>query len=183
METDISKAFQGHLDANEKLIWTGQPKKGIVFRTADFFLIPFSLFWCGFAIFWFVSALCSGVPFFALFGVPFVIIGLFYVFGRFIIDAKQRANTFYALTEERIIIKSGVYKISIKSLNLRTLTDIELEEKSNGSGTISFGPKNPLLYWRNRMNWMPAANDTPALELIEDARRVYKLIVDLHKPH
>ena len=33
MEHDISKAFQGHLDSNEKLIWTGQPKKGIVFRT------------------------------------------------------------------------------------------------------------------------------------------------------
>ena len=183
MEHDISKAFQGHLDSNEKLIWTGQPKKGIVFRTADLFLIPFSLFWCGFAIFWFVSALLSGVPFFALFGVPFVIIGLIFVFGRFIIDAKQRANTFYALTEERIIIKSGIYKISIKSLNLKTLSDIELEEKSNSSGTISFGPKYRLMYWRNGLNWMPGANETPEFQLIEDARKVYKLIIDFQKPH
>jgi hypothetical protein len=66
---------------------------------------------------------------------------------------------------------------------LKTLSDIELEEKSNGSGTISFGPKNPLLYWRNGMNWMPGANETPAFELIEDARKVYKLIIDLQKPH
>ncbi|MDP4723728.1 MAG: PH domain-containing protein [Crocinitomicaceae bacterium] len=183
MENDLSKAFQGHLDTNEKLIWTGQPKKGIVFRTADLFLIPFSLAWCGFAIFWFVSALRSVVPFFALFGVPFVIIGLIFVFGRFVIDAKQRANTFYALTEERIIIKSGIYKKSIKSLNLRTLSDIELEEKSNGSGTISIGPKNPMLIWNNGMNWMPGANATPSLDLIEDARKVYKLIVDLQIPH
>jgi hypothetical protein len=31
------------------------------------------------------------------------------------------------------------------------------------------------------MNWMPGANDTPALELIEDARKVYKLIINLQK--
>ncbi|MEY4861046.1 MAG: hypothetical protein RL751_579 [Bacteroidota bacterium] len=118
MINDLSKALQGHLDPNEKLIWTGQPKKGIVFRTADLFLIPFSLAWCGFATFWFVSALRSVVPFFALFCVPFVVIGLIFVFGRFVIDAKQRANTFYALTDERIIIKSGIYKKLIKSLKI-----------------------------------------------------------------
>jgi hypothetical protein len=66
---------------------------------------------------------------------------------------------------------------------MKTLSDIELEEKSNGSGTISFGPKNPLLYWRNGMNWMPGANETPEFQLIEDARMVYKLIMDLQKPH
>jgi hypothetical protein len=32
--------------------------------------------------------LSSGVPFFALFGVPFVIIGLFYVFGKFCFKEK-----------------------------------------------------------------------------------------------
>lgn len=59
-----------HLDSGENLLWTGQPKTGIVFRNADIFLIPFSLLWCGFAIFWFITALTSGAPFFfAMFGI------------------------------------------------------------------------------------------------------------------
>lgn len=107
----VTIELQEHLDRNEKLIWTGQPKKGIVFRTTDVFLIPFSLLWCGFAIFWFTKAITSGAPFFfAMFGIPFIVAGLVFVFGRFIIDAKQRENTFYGLTEDRIVIKSGVYK-------------------------------------------------------------------------
>ena len=109
MDYNLTTELQEHLDTNEKLIWTGQPKKGIVFRTADIFLIPFSLLWCGFAIFWVIMA-SQGSIFFAMFGIPFVIIGLIFVFGRFIIDAKQRENTYYGLTDDRIIIKSGVYK-------------------------------------------------------------------------
>jgi uncharacterized membrane protein YdbT with pleckstrin-like domain len=117
-----------------------QPKKRIVFRTADIYLIPFSLLWCGFAIFWMISA-AKGSIFFAMFGIPFVVVGLIFVFGRFIIDAKLRENTYYGITEDRIIIKSGVFRKSVKSLNIKTLSDIEFDEKSDGSGTINIGPK------------------------------------------
>ena len=111
MRRNIQSELRQHLDSNERLLWTGQPKKGILFRTADIFLIPFSVLWCGFAIFWMIMASQAGL--FALFGIPFVIIGLIFVFGRFIIDAKQRENTFYGVTEDRIIIKSGVFSIFI----------------------------------------------------------------------
>lgn len=96
---DITE-LQQYLDTNEKLLWTGRPKTGIVFRTADIFLIPFSLLWCGFAIFWVTMASQASI-FFAMFGIPFVVIGLMLVFGRFIIDAKLRAHTYYGLTNNR----------------------------------------------------------------------------------
>ena len=119
MDYNISTELQQYVDSNEKLVWTGRPRTGIVFRSADIFLIPFSLFFCGFAIFWFTTALTSGAPFiFAMFGIPFVVIGIIMVFGRFIIDAKQRENTYYGLTNDRIIIKTGIYTKSIKSLKL-----------------------------------------------------------------
>ena len=182
MIDNLSNEFQEHLGANEKLIWTGQPKKGIIFRTADLFLIPFSLLWCGFAIFWVTSVLNSGAPFFfAMFGIPFIIMGLIFVFGRFIIDAKQRAKTFYGLTEDRIIIKSGFFKKSIKSLNISTLSEIEYVEKSDGSGTINFGPKNPMMMRGNGMNWWPGIEASPSLDLIEDARNVYNEIIEIQK--
>jgi hypothetical protein len=179
MDFTSTSELQQHLNLNEKLIWTGQPKKGIVFRAADIFLIPFSLLWCGFAIFWVYMA-AKGSILFAMFGIPFVIIGLIFVFGRFIIDAKQRENTFYGLTEQRIIIKSGVYRRSVKSLNIRTLSDIEYTEKSDGSGTINFGPKNPMM-WASGMNWWPGVRYSPSLDLIQDVSKVYNKIIELQR--
>ena len=181
MDYNISK-LQEHLDSNEKLIWTGRPKKGITFRLEDLFLIPFSLLWCGFAIFWFIGAWTSGAPFlFAMFGIPFVIIGLIFVFGRFIIDAKQREHTFYGLTNDRIIIKSGIFKQSVRSFNIKTMSDIECSEKKDKSGTIAIGPKNPWMFMGAGMSWWPGIKAAPSLELIQDVRKVYNQIIKLQQ--
>jgi len=167
-----------HLGRDENLLWSEKPKSGIVFRIADIFMIPFSILWCGFAIFWVIMAYQGG-GIFALFGVPFVIIGLIFVFGRFIIDSKQRENTVYGLTENRILIKSGVFSKNIKSLNIKTLSDIELSEKGDGTGTISIGPKNPFMVWGSGMNWWPGMKMNPQLEMIPNARKVYNQIIEI----
>ena len=182
MDFIVETELQQYLDPNEKLVWAGQPRKGIVFRTADIFVIPFSLLWCGFAIFWFKTALNSGAPiFFAMFGIPFVIIGLIFVFGRFIIDAKHRDSTYYGITEDRIIIKSGLFKKTIKSLNIRTLSDIEYTERSDGSGTINIGPRNPFQIRGTGMNWWAGRQSGPSLDLIQDVRKVYSKIIEIQK--
>jgi hypothetical protein len=182
MDFNIIPELQQYLESNEKLIWSGQPKKGIVFRTSDIFLIPFSILWCGFAIFWFTAALVSGASIlFAMFGVPFVCVGLFFVFGRFIFDAKNRENTFYGLTDNRIIIRSGVFKKTIKSINLKTLSEIEYEERSDGSGTINFGPVNPFFMRSNNLNWFSGSRPNTSLELIQDVRKVYNKIREIQQ--
>lgn len=177
---DISSELRQYLDHHERLHWTGQPKKGILFRSSDIFMIPFSLFWCGFAIFWFIGASQASMLF-ALFGIPFILAGLILVFGRYFIDAKQRENTFYGITDERIIIKSGIFNKSIKSINLKTLSDIEYVEKKDGSGTISIGPKNPFVAWNSSMNWWPGMKSTPSLDMVQDVRKVYNRIIELQK--
>jgi hypothetical protein len=94
MDYNSTYELREQLDTNEQLIWTGQPMKGIAFTTADFFLIPFSVFWCGFSIYWVTMAWNSGAPFFfVLFGVPFVAIGLILVFDLLSMRNKEKKHT------------------------------------------------------------------------------------------
>jgi hypothetical protein len=44
IDIDIRKELQYELIDDEKLIWTGRPGLGIIFRKIDIFLIPFSVF-------------------------------------------------------------------------------------------------------------------------------------------
>src|SRR6266446_652949 len=169
------RVLESYLDSGERLLWSGQPRGGIRLRAQDAFLIPLSILWCGFAIFWETSVIRTGAPFFfMLWGIPFVCMGLFLVFGRFIADARSRARTFYGVTGERILIVSGLFSQQIKSLQLRTLTDVSLTQRSDGSGTISFGPTNymnsffPVGAWPGAGRYAP-----PSFDLIERAKEVY----------
>jgi hypothetical protein len=167
-----------HLDRGEHLLWSGNPRSGIRLRAQDAFLIPFSIMWCGFAIFWEASVIRTGAPFFfMLWGIPFVCVGLFFVFGRFILDASSRARTSYGVTNERILIVSGLFSQQIKSLQLRTVTDVSLSQRSDGSGTITFGPTNYMKNFFPAGSWPGTGRCAPpSFDLIERAKEVYDII-------
>ena len=44
--------IQPELTAGETVLWAGQPDPSVRLHREDVFLIPFSLFWGGFSIFW-----------------------------------------------------------------------------------------------------------------------------------
>jgi hypothetical protein len=162
----------------EKLLWSGRPKQGIMFRRSDVFLIPFSLIWCGGALGSLVGALLNKGPALGyLMGVPFVLVGLYIVFGRFIVDSRIRARTFYGLTNNRILIVSSGSSKRTKSLNLRTLSDISYTERSYGAGTIYFGANDPLNEWSAGLHWPGMSGRLPpCFEEIGHVRSVYEMI-------
>ena len=183
MWDDPESQIKPELGSKERLLWSGRPRCGLVLRAADAFLIPFSLMWGGFAISWEAGVIAAGAPFFfMLWGIPFVLIGLYLIFGRFWVDAKQRAKTYYGVSNERVIIISGLFRRSINSLNIDTLTDVSLTERGDGSGTITLGPTNPWHGWFGGSNWPGAGQySAPALELIDNARHVYETIRDAQR--
>jgi hypothetical protein len=176
--TDPGAVIQRELGSRERLLWAGKPRQGLVFRPSDTFLIPFSLLWGGFAFFWEYSVLTGGAPlFFALWGIPFVLVGSHFIVGRFLVDMRQRAKTVYGLTNERLLIISGLFTRNVKSLNLRTLADVSLTERPDGSGTITFGQGNPYSSWFQGMGWWPGMPaGAPAFELVPRAKEIYEAI-------
>jgi hypothetical protein len=172
-EPEIAQELTG----TERLLWAGQPRQGIVLRPSDVFMIPFSLLWGGFAVFWETGVILEGAPwFFALWGVPFVLVGFYIVVGRFFWDARRRSRTFYGLTDQRAIIVSSGTSRKVKSLNLKTLSDISLTEKSDGTGTITLGPVNSLAWWWAGTNWPGVPQGPPSFEMVQDAKQVYDIL-------
>ncbi len=114
----------------------------------------------------------------ALFGIPFVLIGLYLIFGRFFIEAKQRASIHYAVTTQRIIIVSGLFSRGVKSLNLRTLSDLSLSECSSNYGSIFFGGGSTFSFmFRGFSSWPGMGSQLgPHFDQIEGARSVYETI-------
>lgn len=109
-------------------------------------MVPFSLLWGGFAFFWEYSVLqAQEAPFFfALWGIPFVLVGIYIIIGRFFVDSYQRARTFYGVTDQRVLILGGLMTREVKSLPLKSLSEMSLQERADRSGSILFGPSGPM---------------------------------------
>lgn len=170
------------LESGESLIWSGTPRKGLMLRSSDAYMIPFSLLWGGFAIFWETSVLHRSGPnaaFMSVWGIPFVLAGLYLIVGRFLVDAAIRARTLYGLTNRRAIIISGLFSRTINSLPLRTLTDISLRVRSDHRGTILLGRPLPYSSWSSGMRWPGGSQySTPAFEMIPHAKAVHRQLLE-----
>jgi len=149
------------------------------------YMIPFSLLWGGFAIFWEASVLRISGPnavFMSLWGIPFVLIGLYMIVGRFFVDARIRAKTFYGFSNRRAIIISGLFSRTITSLSLRTLTDVSLQERPDRTGTILLGRPQPYSSWSSGMRWPGMSQySTPAFEMVPNAKAVYDQLLEAQR--
>ncbi len=172
------EVVQRELSRDEKILWVGQPDSGIKFQAEDIIMVPFSLFWAGIAFFWEYIALTSSAPFFfKLFGIPFVLIGAYMVFGRFIVASILRKHTFYGVTNQRIVIITDWFSKNVQSIMLPNVPDINLKTKGKGKGTISFGSLPYGTIFMSYTNW-PAAKRTapPSFFMIDGAREAYDII-------
>jgi hypothetical protein len=172
-------ALMREISPAERLLWSGMPRQGIRFRGGDLFAIPFSLLWGGFAIFWEYNVVISNKApfFFVLWGVPFVLVGIYIIAGRFFFDSYRRSQTYYAVTDQRLLILSGIWSREVKALSLQNLNEISLTERSDGGGDIAFGSINSMYAMWRGPGWPGMDNRmVPTFELLDDVRQVYDLI-------
>jgi hypothetical protein len=172
---EVKERVRSFLSTSERLLWSGKPQQGFVLRANDVFIIPFGLFWTFVTVGGGIAAARESVLG-VLFLAPFLLAGSYLLVGRFWLDARQRHNTLYAVTDQRVIIVSGIFSRSVKSLNLRTLSDITVNERSNGSGTISFGAFSPMATAALSMPGWPGVEVPPMFYLQSCVREVSDLI-------
>lgn len=159
---DSSSHLHKYVFADEKIIWEGGPDPSIHFCNRDIFLVPFSLLWGGFAIFWEAMAVMQAYvdgkfnpelfPM-ILFGIPFVLLGLYFMFGRLLVKAARKQKTSYMITDQRILSLHRFPWETFREVDLATVYSISLDKGLFGGNTLSFESKEPgVLQTLFRMN-------------------------------
>jgi hypothetical protein len=143
---------------------------------------PFSLLWGGFALFWNVGVWVAGAPFFfRLFGLPFLVAGIYITVGRFFHDASMRRKLNYAVTNRRVLILKRSRSPKLTSLDLDRLPGLEMTEHRDGTGTIIFDSDSSLFSLARRGAgmglWIPSLGP-PQFFRIDQSQRIYRLIRD-----
>lgn len=189
MQQESIAAVQPELTSGESIVWAGQPKPGIIFHKEDGFLVPFSLFWGGFAIFWEAGVLglwgFGGKvwSFGAVWGIPFVLIGQYLIWGRFFYMAWLKRRTHYAVTNRRVIVVQNGWTRQMASAYIEGLPTIIKQGSSNGIGTLSFAQPQPM--WSNNRSWGVwnglSVGAVPTFVDIQEVDDVYRLVADLRE--
>jgi hypothetical protein len=137
------------LRPGERVLWVGHPQ-GSLLTPQDAYLIPFSLVWVVFISFAAGAALRSG-SIISLGVVPFVAIGLYLSVGRFLFKKRKRERTLYAVTNERVLEKSGE---TVRCLSLSRLPALEVTSGA-ARGRIIFGsiPGAAGAYANTGLDW------------------------------
>jgi hypothetical protein len=184
-----AQQIQSELMSGESIYWAGMPNPRVVFHSDDWATVPFSLLWTGFFIFWEADAL--GVwrdksrqdgthVFMVLWGIPFLVMGNYVVWGRFLRDAWLKRRTYYGVTNRRLLILQEGWKRKSSTMFLQEIPQIECEGTS--TGTLWFGKKYPVIVPKGQTSRDMSRfslGDVPVFADVADVDSVYKLIMDL----
>lgn len=182
---------QPELMSGEQLVWAGKPDPRVIFHYEDWSMIPFSLLWGGFAIFW--TTFASGIlswdlkwrgtfgSFGLIWGLPFVVIGQYMIWGRFVHDAWLKRRTYYAIKNRRVLIIQEAWGTKVRSWF--PLEAQEISREGSGRGTVWLGKRYPAIAGRGQKTqgsrFSMSEKETPALSDIDDVETVHRLVVEL----
>jgi len=179
---DHHSVIAAELTEGEQLLWSAQPKQGFLLKPSDLFLIPFSLLWGGISIFWEYQVISSDAPLLmVLFGLPFVIIGLYMIAGRFYYDAMLRQKTFYGITDQRIIMLSGIRTKQSRFISISEIENLEKIENQDGSGSIILGFEEITTAYQSEILFPGQRESTPRLKNLNHVHTPFSIIEKLRR--
>jgi hypothetical protein len=170
----------------ERIRWEGRPVRAQLFRPPDAILIPFSIVWSGFAVGVAAGSVFGGDPG-SIFLVPFAAVGLYLLFGRFIVRAIAARHTRYLVTDRRVLVIGGLSGNKTTSSYLYALPPPILKERPDRSGSLAFGafPRIGDTYGRSSRGhaWAAEPSSTPVLWNIPEVRFVRDVVANAQREH
>lgn len=135
LDAGTARFLAGELKAGETVLWKSAPiaRRHLLAALPVFvFAIP----WTAFAIFWMTMA-SRGSVVFALFGLPFVGIGLA-MLGSPWWAAYRARKIGYAITTDRVLLITPGWggSVAVKSFAAGELGDLERVQRADGSGDL-----------------------------------------------
>lgn len=188
IDPEASSKLQADLLPGESILWAGRPNFRIIFHSDDWYLIPFSIFWVAFTTFWElgvsghwnISTRNEPSLFMMFWGIPFVLIGQYLLWGRFLYDGWLKRRTYYGVTSRRILIAQDGWKRKTSFNYIDVLPTIQKEGVD--VGTLWFGPKYPVIGGRGQTTRSMSrfsVGDTPVFADIDNVDSVYKTVLGL----
>jgi hypothetical protein len=191
IDSGAAMKVQTEMTSGERVYWAGMPNPMVIFHSDDWAAIPFTLVWTGFFVFWEADALgiWGRAPrgdgsnlFMVLWGIPFLIIGNYMVWGRFLVDAWLKRRTYYAVTNRRVLILQEGWKRNTNWMYLEAIPTIEREGAK--TGTLWFGKKYPVIAGRGQNKRSMSrfdVGDIPVFADIDDVDGVQRLVQELRE--
>lgn len=174
-------ALDRMLEDDETIRWSGQPRPRLLSMSSAAPVL-FGLPWTAFALFWMFAA--SGFRFppdfsgpqgwFALFGVPFVLVGFGLLSAPFW-ARRVAARTVYVVTDRRAVVGApGAGGFTLRSFLPEDLGDLTLTVRTDGTGSVAFpGASHEITHGSTATGRAPGFHD------VADVERVYGLLRDL----
>jgi hypothetical protein len=184
IDNETSVLASGELQPGERLLWSGKPDSRRWLYPQDAILIPFSVMWGGFWIFWEATALSSSTArdsvIFPLWGIPFVLIGLYLMVGRFFTRRWTRRRTLYAVTDRRVTAIRPAWRRGrhTNSVWLASHPPVQKHIGRDGRGTLWVGNHTSEQHWFTHDSGLSGSSsgDVVAFSDIPEADGVFVLI-------
>ena len=174
MEQQNDQWIRPYLETDEIVLWRGKPEKLHLFSSQDVFMIPFSLLWAGFAVFWETTVIVQGAPwFFILFGSFFVLAGLYITLGRFLWKAYVLKRSLYVITDRKVLIK---YPGQVELLQKRAFPPQTVKKYRDGTATIYFCSPPSLFSRFEGRTAFPNYREWQMLHGVSDPERLLSLL-------
>lgn len=194
VDTQAAIKIQRELMSGENICWAGMPDPKVIFHSDDWYVIPFSLLFAAFSIFWEAIVLGywgsngrRGEPsmFMAFWGIPLILYSQYFVWGRFLADGWLKRRTYYAVTDRRVLLLREAWSRKFRFTYLESIPEIVREGAS--TGTLWLGPKLPFTTGRGSgkpsrgISRFKIDSAVPVLTDVDDVNYVYRLIMDLRE--
>ena len=178
------------LEPGEKIVWQGKPEMWPFVTMGLWHLlaaVPLTLAWGGFFIFLEIIALRAGSVAGALLLAPFVLFGLYLIGGRFWTAARCWRNTYYVITNKRVLIRLGTVWPRVTSLPFPKITSTYLQPARPGIGHISFNSGSRHIFdsifvWQPGPSWGIVdglVRTIPSFRYVREAETVYERLQSL----